>query len=524
MGATSASRRGKNGLCIGLDVGTSGVKAILATADGLVAASAVEDYPLLTPKPGWTEQEPEAWWQASCRALRQLVEKSPGQIEAIGLTGQMHGAVFLDADGQVIRPALLWNDQRTVAECAAIEDRVGSQRLRSIAGNPALTGFQAPKILWLRHSEPEAYARLRHVLLPKDFIRFRLTGMLATDASDAAGTLLLDLKTRDWSNEIVEALDIPENWLPKVHEGPDVTGKITVEGARASGLPEDLPVIAGGGDNAAAAVGSGVVSAGNGFVSLGTSGVVFVASDQPQIDPEGRLHAFCHAVPGRYHLMGVILSAGGSLRWYRDVIAKDTVAAATKRRIDPYDVIVERAAEVEPGADGLFFLPYLAGERTPHMDPYARGAFAGLTLAHDERHMARALIEGVSFAVKDSLILMNRLGVSPKQLYALGGGARNGTWRSLLASILGVGLQRLEVEEGPAMGAALLAAVGAGIHADVDAAVSAAVRTEGPIEQPDDGLEACYRPIHDRFTRLYPAFKSSGVWHDESGPCSDPAA
>ena len=503
----------RRGLCIGLDVGTSGVKAVLIAEDGAIVASAVADYPLLTPRPGWTEQEPEAWWRASCDVLRRLVAKAPGRIEAIGLTGQMHGAVFLDGDGKVIRPAILWNDQRTAAECAEIERAVGPERLRQIAGNPALTGFQAPKVLWLRHNEPEAYARVRSLLLPKDFIRFRLTGARASDASDAAGTLLLDLAARDWSDEILAALDIPRDWLPRVYEGPEVTGQVSAAGAAATGLPEGLPVIAGGGDNAAAAVGCGVVRAGTGFVSLGTSGVVFVPSETLEIDPSGALHAFCHAVPGQYHLMGVILSAGGSLRWYRDVIAAEQAADAHARGVDPYDELMAAAAEIAPGADGLFFLPYLAGERTPHMDPFARGGWLGLTLAHDRRHLVRALLEGVSFALKDSLILMQRLGVSPDVLYAVGGGARNAVWRGMLASVLGVPLQRLAVEEGPALGAALLAAVGAGVHADVAAAVAAAVRPQGEPDAPDAALQARYEELHGAFARLYPTLRQTGIWH-----------
>ena len=513
VGDGRKSAHGNHGLCIGLDVGTSGAKALLVAPDGRILASAVADYPLLTPKPGWTEQEPDAWWRACCCVLNDLAAKAPSPIEAIGLTGQMHGGVFLDGDGKVIRPALLWNDQRTSAECTEIERRVGSSRLREITGNPALTGFQAPKILWLRKNEPEAYARLRHVLLPKDFIRFRLTGGLATDASDAAGTLLLDLAKRDWSGDILEALEIPGDWLPRVHEGPDVTGHVSAAGAQATGLPQGLPVVAGGGDNAAAAVGSGVVKEGSGFVSLGTSGVVFVATDKPTLDPEGRLHAFCHAVPGRYHLMGVILAAGGSLRWYRDNLARLTADQGD----EPYDQIFSRAAEVAPGAGDLFYLPYLAGERTPHMDPYARGAFAGLTLAHDDRHMARALIEGVSFALKDSLDLMRTLGISPDTLQLVGGGAKSPIWRQWLAAILDTGLQRLEAEEGPAMGAALLAAVGAGIFDDVDAAVDASVRSTGPCERPDADLAECYQGIHRKFKRLYPALKASRVWHGENG-------
>lgn len=489
------------GLCIGLDVGTSGVKGVLVAADGRVLATATADYPLATPRPGWTEQDPADWWRASRAVLRELAGQAPAPIEALGLTGQMHGSVFLDRAGQVIRPALLWNDQRTAAACAEIEHRVGAARLRRIAGNPALTGFQAPKVLWLRDHEPEAWRRLRHLLLPKDYVRYRLTGDFATDASDAAGTLLLDLRARDWSAEILDALEIPADWLPRVHEGPEITGRISAAGAAASGLPEGLPVVAGGGDNAAAAVGCGAVRPDTGFVSLGTSGVVFVPSAGLEIDPGGALHAFCHAVPGRYHLMGVILSAGGSLRWCRDVLGPAAPAADA----DPYDALLAAAATIAPGAEGLFFLPYLAGERTPHMDPDARGAWIGLTLAHGRAHLVRALIEGVSFALRDSLVLMHRLGVVPARLNVVGGGARSPVWRRILAAALGIPLQRLAVEEGPAMGAALLAAVGAGVHVDVDAAVAAAVRPEGVPELPDPDWMARYAFLHERFVALYPA-------------------
>ncbi len=367
-------------------------------------------------------------------------------------------------------------------------------------------------MLWLERHEPAAYARVRHLLLPKDFVRYRLTGGLATDASDAAGTLLLDLAARDWSDEILAALTIPRAWLPRVHEGPEVTGKVSADGAWATGLPEGLPVVAGGGDNAAAAVGCGVVRPGTGLVSLGTSGVVFAPSAGLEIDPDGALHAFCHAVPGQYHLMGVVLSAAGSLRWFRDVLG----APAGAGRGDPYDDLTAAAAEVAPGAEGLFFLPYLTGERSPHMDPYARAAWIGLTLAHDRRHLVRALLEGVSFALKDSLVLMRRLGVTPDRLHAVGGGARSPVWRQILAAVLGVPLQRLAVEEGPALGAALLAAVGAGVHADVDAAVAAVVRTEGAAEAPDAGLCAHYDELYRDFSRLYPALKQTGLWRERA--------
>jgi xylulokinase len=499
-------------LVIGLDVGTSGAKGILIGADGAVVGSAARDYPLLTPRPGWTEQEPDAWWRACCKVLRELVAAAPARIVGIGLTGQMHGAVFLDGEGRVIRPALLWNDQRTASECAEIEARVGPARLRAIAGNPALAGFQAPKILWLRNHEPEAYAQVRQVLLPKDFVRFRLTGGRATDASDAAGTLLLDLAQRDWSVELLGALEIPRSWLPRVHEGPEVTGSVSAEGAGATGLAEGLPVVAGGGDNAAAAVGCGAVHPGTGLVSLGTSGVVFVPTADLRIDRSGALHAFCHAVPGRYHLMGVILSAGGALRWYLDAIAPEQGAKARADGRDPFEMLLREAAEVPPGADGLFFLPYLAGERTPHMDPDARGAWLGLTLAHSRRHLLRALIEGVSFGLKDALELMRAAGVRPASLQALGGGGRSSHWRRILAAVFDLPLQRLAVEEGPAMGAALLAQVGVGIHRSVEAAVAATVRSYGPIEAPEPELARRYGEVYARYRQLYPALKAAGVF------------
>ncbi|HET6518393.1 MAG TPA: xylulokinase [Geminicoccaceae bacterium] len=500
-----------DGRFIGLDVGTSGVKGVLIDGAGAVLARHTVGYPILTPRPGWTEQEPETWWRAACDVLRELGTAAAGVgVDAVGLAGQMHGAVFLDRDGAVIRPAPLWNDQRTAAECAEIERRVGAARLRRITGNPALTGFQAPKILWLRDSEPEAYRRVRHVLLPKDYVRYRLTGALATDASDAAGTLLLDLRARDWSAEVLGALEVPRDWLPRVYEGPEVTGPVSAEGAAATGLAAGVPVVAGGGDNAAAAVGSGVVRDGTGLVSLGTSGVVFVHTDEARIDPSGALHAFCHAVPGRYHLMAVMLSAGGSLRWFRDAVVPELAARAAAEGRDVYDGLTAGAAEVAPGADGLFFLPYLAGERTPHMDPDVRGGWLGLGLNHDRRHMVRALLEGVAFGLRDGLELIRALEAPPERLFAVGGGTAGPLWRAILAAALDVPLQRLAAEEGPAFGAALLASVGAGAHPDVGAAVAAAVRPRGPVEPPDPELRAVYARLYPRFRALYPAVKASG--------------
>jgi xylulokinase len=498
MGGTSVSERSEH--TIGLDVGTTGVKGLLVAADGRVVAGAAREYPLLTPQPGWTEQEPVDWWRAAVEVLRELAGRADGSIAALGLTGQMHGSVFLDADGRPIRPALLWNDQRTADECADIEQRVGSARLRELTGNPALTGFQAPKILWLRRHEPEAYGRVRHVLLPKDYVCHELTGTFATDASDAAGTLLLDLRRRDWSSEVLDALDIPAVWLPEVFEGPEVTGHLAEAVAHGLGLPAGLPVVAGGGDNAAAAVGCGVIREGTGFVSLGTSGVVFAHSDAPRIDPDGALHAFCHAVPGAYHLMGVVLSAGGALRWHRDTVAPGT----------DYARLVDEAAHVPPGADGLTFLPYLAGERTPHMDPDARAAWIGLSLAHERRHMTRAVLEGVAFALADSVERMRALGVELDTLYAVGGGARSDAWRAIVAAAARVRLQRLAAEEGPAMGAAILAMVGAGLYPDVAAAVTATVRPVGEPQAPDPDLVDAYRGPYARYRALFPALRSIG--------------
>lgn len=491
------------GLTIGLDIGTSGAKGLLIDPSGTLVAEADVEYPLLTPRPGWTEQEPDDWWRAAVTILQRLAAAAPSPPLAIGLTGQMHGATFLDSDSRPIRPAPLWNDQRTAAQCADITQRIGAQTLRQITGNSALTGFQAPKILWLRKHEPEAYARIHSVLLPKDYVRLRLTGVAASDASDASGTLLLDLATRDYSDELLDALDIPRDWLPTVYEGPEITGRLTADAARLTGLPEGLPVVAGGGDNAAAAVGSGVVRDGAGLISLGTSGVIFVHSDRPTIDPSGALNAFCHVVPGAYNLMGVVLSAGGALRWFRDVVGAGGAAGT-----DPYDAIQSAAAAVPPGCDGLAFLPYLSGERTPHMDPDARAAWVGLTLAHGRGHLARAVLEGVAFALRQSTERIAALEIRLDGLNAVGGGVRGDLWRTIIAAALRLPLQRLGADQGPAFGAALLAAVGAGIHADVLAAADAGTRLSGPPEHPDPALAAVYDRAAETFAKLYPALKA----------------
>jgi xylulokinase len=480
---------------LGLDVGTTGARGLAIDAEGRVVASASEDYPMATPHPGWTEQDPEDWWRASKKVLARVASQVRDAPVALGLSGQMHGSVFLDEHDRVIRPALLWNDQRTAAQCDEITRAVGVERLIDITGNPAITGFQAPKILWLRDMEPRNYERVRHVLLPKDYIRLRLTGERATDVSDASGTLLLDLRRRSWSDEILGKLELDRAWLPSLHEGPDLTGHVT---STEAGLPAGLPVAAGGGDNAAAAVGTGVVREGVLSCSIGTSGVVFAHTDQPRIEPHGRLHAFCHAVPGAYHLMGVTLAAGGSLRWWRDVLGGDA----------DYDMLSRGAGDVAPGSEGLLFLPYLSGDRSPHLDPDARGAFFGLTLRHTRGHLTRAVMEGVAFSLKDSLDLMAALRVPVDEIRATGGGARSALWRSILADVFDHPIHRTTVEEGPAFGAALLAGVTAGVYRDVDEATSH-IALERDVQRPDPHRSKRYAELQGVYDKLYSATRAA---------------
>lgn len=498
---------GQEPATVGIDIGTSGAKGVVVGADGAVLARAEAGYPLLTPRPGWTEQEPEAWWRATVAVLRELTGAVPGAaIAGLGLSGQMHGSVFLDRTGAPIRPALLWNDARTVAECAAIERRVGAERVIALTGNRATPGMQAPKLLWLRAHEPEAAARVAKLLLPKDFVRLRLTGEHATDVADASGTLLLDLRRRRWSGEMLDALEIPAALLPATFEGPEVTGRVTPGAAALTGLPAGTPVVAGGGDNACAAIGAGLIDEGHGVCSVGTSGTLFVHGREPRVDPEGRLNAFCDAVPGGYHLMGVILSAGGALGWFKDRLAEDAGFAR----------LAEEAEAVAPGSDGLLFLPYLAGERSPLLDPHARGAWVGLSLAHGRGHLVRALVEGVGFAFADCLARMRALGVEPPLVRLTGGGAQGGLWRGTLAAQLGTPLVAVAASEGPALGAAVLAQVGAGLRRDLAAAVGAAVPAAPPPTVPDPALVGRYREAGARWRRLYPALKGAGLFDGAS--------
>ncbi len=439
---------------IGIDSSTTATKALLMDDQGSVISVAAAEYAFETPQPLWSEQDPQLWWNGAVESIRGVLAESgidPAEVAGLGLTGQMHGLVLLDGDGNVLRPSILWNDQRTASQCDTIRERVGLQRLIEITGNDALTGFTAPKILWVAENEPDVYAKVKHILLPKDYLRYKLTGVMATDKAGAGGTLLIDLERRDWSLEILEKLDIDPAWMPPTHEGPQITGTLTEEAANATGLPTGMPVMAGGGDQAAGAVGVGAVKEGIVALTLGTSGVVFASADKPFIEPDGHLHAFPHSVPGRWHLMGVMLSAAGSLRWYRDTVAPGM----------GFDELLAPAVDVPIGSEGLVFMPYLTGERTPHPDPLARGSFVGLTVRHSLPHMTRSVIEGVAFGLRDSFELMKGAGLSEiKQVRVSGGGARSPLWRQILADVFDSELVTVNTTEGAAYGAALLSGRG----------------------------------------------------------------
>jgi xylulokinase len=495
------------GLVLGIDVSTTATKAVLVDAGGAVRGVGVAEYDLQAPHPLWSEQDPAVWWTAACAAIPDALHAAgvtSDYVAAIGLTGQMHGAVLLDGGGTVLRPAILWNDQRTAAECDEIRAAVGPERLIEITGNDAITGFTAPKLLWVRNHEPELWSRLAHVLLPKDYLRLRLTGEYAMDKAGSAGTLLFDLARRTWSAEVLERLQLDAAWFPETFEGPQVTGAVTEAAARATGLRAGTPVVAGGGDQAANAVGVGAVSEGSVALSLGTSGVVFAPTQSPLHDPRGAVHAFCHAVPGMWHLMSVMLSAAGSLRWFRDTLAPG----------EPYGDLVAAADSVEAAADGLFFLPYLTGERSPYPDPLARGAFVGLTTAHDRRHLTRAVLEGVAFGLRDGLDRMVAAGMPrPAQIRASGGGLASATWRQILADVLDAELVTPSTTEGAAFGAATLAAVGAGWFPDVPTATASLVRVS-PAASPG-GKRDAYAAAHTAFVELYPAL--APAFHRASG-------
>jgi xylulokinase len=487
---------------LGIDTSTTGSKALVIDQGGDVVAVASSPHTLQTPRPLWSEQDPREWWQAVSASIRSVLEQArlAGEsIAAVGLTGQMHGLVLLDEAGNVLRPAILWNDQRTQSQCDEIHARIGKERFIQITGNVALTGFTAPKILWVKENEPEVYAKAKHILLPKDYIRYRLTGEYALDKADGAGTVLFDLRSRDWSDEVLSALEIPRAWMPGTFEGPEFTGTVNEEAAALTGLKAGTPVAAGGGDQAAQAVGVGAVEPGIVGLTVGTSGVVFATTPSALIEPEGRLHAFCHAVPGLWHFMGVMLSAAGSLQWYRDTLAADM----------SFDELLKEAEAIPAGSEGLQFLPYLSGERTPHPDPLARGAFIGLTIRHQRAHITRAVLEGVSFGLKDSFTLIQNAGLGAiTQVRASGGGTKGALWRQILASVLEAELVTVNTTEGAAYGAALLAGVGAGAWTDVSSACQACIKITGSTTPELAQVEA-YRKAYPIYQELYPALKSS---------------
>lgn len=487
-------------LFLGIDISTTTSKAILIDDLGRVLAVASTPHTLQTPKPLWSEQDPEEWWTATSSSIRQIFAQADidgQQVGAIGLTGQMHGLVLLDETGHALRPAILWNDQRTQAQCDEIHARFGRERFVQISGNLALTGFTAPKILWVQQNEPELYAKARHILLPKDFIRYKLTGDYAMDKADGAGTVLFDLKARDWSAEILAALGIDEAWMPPTHEGPEFTGTVNEAAASATGLSAGTPVAAGAGDQAAQAVGVGAVEPGIIALTLGTSGVIFAPTSSPMVEPEGRLHAFCHAVPGMWHFMGVMLSAAGSLHWYHSILTP----------MMSFDDLLKEAESAPPGSEGLQFLPYLSGERTPHPDPLARAAWIGLTLRHGRRHMTRAILEGVAYGLKDIFQLIRSAGLAEvDQIRASGGGSKSALWRQILADVLEAELVTVNTNEGAAYGAALLAGVGAGTWADIASACAATIHVTGATQPEPESIDV-YRRGYSVYRGLYPALE-----------------
>ena len=496
---------------LGVDLGTSGTKTVLFDTAGNVMASKTVEYPMYQPQNGWAEQDPRDWWNATAVTTKAVIEESgvdPADIKGVGISGQMHGLVMLDKAGQVLRRSIIWCDQRTAQECEEITRRVGKERLIAITANPALTGFTASKILWVRNHEPEIYAQCAHILLPKDYVRYMLTGEFATEVSDASGMQLLDVPNRCWSDEVLEKLEIDKSLLAKVYESPEVNGTITKEAAALTGLKEGTPVVGGAGDNAAAAVGTGVVEDGKAFVTIGTSGVVFAHTSDISIDPKGRVHTFCCAVPGCWHVMGVTQGAGLSLKWYRDNFCQAEMETAKGMGKDPYFLMDQQAERVPIGCNKLLYLPYLMGERTPHLDPDCRGVFFGLSAIHTKYDMLRAVMEGVTFSQRDSVEILREMGVDLKEMLACGGGGSSPLWRQMLADTFNCEVKTVVSKEGPALGVAILAGVGAGIYKSVEEGCRAVIRTNPP-QPPIAENVPQYEKFYQIYRSLYPALKDS---------------
>ncbi len=496
---------------IGIDLGTSGTKTVLFDQDGNVAGSAMVEYPLYQPQNGWAEQDPADWWNAAAATIRRVMDESgvaPEAVKGVGLSGQMHGLVMLDEAGEPLRKSIIWCDGRTSRECAEITELVGRQRLIEITANPALTGFTAGKILWVRRNEPELYEKCRHILLPKDYIRYKLTGIFATEVSDASGMNLLDVPNRCWSDEILDKLGIDKSLLAKMYESCEVTGQVTAEAAAITGLSAGTPVVGGAGDNAAAAVGTGVVETGKAFTTIGTSGVVFAHSDNVTIDPEGRVHTFCAAVPGAWTVMSCTLAAGLSLKWLRDNFFTEEMQTAAGMGVDPYYLMDQQAGRIPVGANRLLFLPYLMGERSPLLDENSRGVFFGLSAIHTKYDLLRAVMEGVTYSQRQCLDVLRGMGVVSTEMLACGGGGSSPLWRQMLADVYGCPVKTVVSKEGPALGAAILAGVGAGLYPSVQDACHAMIRTN-PAQQPDPEASARYEPFYQLYRSLYPALRES---------------
>ncbi len=494
---------------LGIDIGTSGTKTVLFDEMGNTIASSVGEYPLYQPNIGWAEQDPEDWWMATCTTIKEVIYKSGidvSEIKGVGLSGQMHGAVLLDKDYKVLRKSIIWCDQRSSAECDQITSIIGKERLIEITANPALTGFTASKILWVKNNEPEVYAKVTKILLPKDYIRFRLTGEFATEVSDASGMQLMDIPGRKWSDEVLNKLGIEKSMLGKLYESQEVTGKVNNEASSLTGLKEGTIVVGGAGDQAAGAIGNGIVKSGVVSSTIGTSGVVFAFSENVSIDPKGRVHTFCHAVPNTWHIMGVTQGAGLSLKWFRDNFCIEEKRTAELMDVDPYMLMDKEAERVAAGCSGLIYLPYLMGERTPHLDPNAKGVFFGLSAKHEKPDMVRAVMEGVVYSLKDCLEIIKEMGVNVSEVRASGGGGKSPLWRQMQADVFGTEITTINSSEGPALGVAILAGVGAGIYSSVMEACDKVISVKTK-QQADMAVNSKYNKYYDIYKRLYTSLK-----------------
>jgi len=496
---------------LGLDIGTTGVKGLLINENGAVVNSATVTYPLLTPRPNWVEQNPEDWWLAACEVMRSLASSLGSdvtEIKGIGLSGQMHSLVLLDRNHRVLRPAILWCDTRTAEECCWINETIGLEAMRDLVANPALEGFTLPKIVWVRTNEPFIYEKIHKVLLPKDYIRFRMTGEFAMEVSDAAGTAMFDVKNRVWSDPLLAKLSIPKVWLPDVFESIDVCGTTGSAIAGVTGLPEGIPVVGGGADNTCGAVGTGVVREGRVLASIGTSGVVFAHSDSVRVEPKMRVHTFCHSVPRSWYVMGVMLMAGGAFRWYRDTFGQIDAEKASSTGVDVYDLLTKEAESVPAGSEGLLFQPYLSGERTPHRSASARAAFVGATIRHSKSHFTRAVLEGITFGMRDSLEIIRGLGIKIEQVRLTGGGAKSSFWRQLQADVYGTEVAVVNSTEGPAYGAALLAGAGVKLFSDIVDTTERLVKVVETIE-PIEKISRRYEECFGIYRELFPSLEGS---------------